>query len=320
MKCDNLVLVTGGTGFVGSHIVEELLKCGFIVRSPVHQRAAVVHHPNLEYIPADLSSDADCVRIMRGVHSVVHAAGTVGAVSVGSQAMFDGLTLNLLLTLKVLRSAWAAGVKKILLFGSSTAYPNVDHAVSEKEMWDGPPHPSYFGYGWMRRYLELLGEYVARQSKMSVLLLRPTAVYGPRDNFNPATCHVVPALIRRALAKENPFVVWGTGNEMRDFLHVRDLARAVVRMLEKGKGCDPVNIGFGRGICIRDVVKVVLKAAGHDRADIVFDASRPTAIPRRLVDISKARKLFGFEPEITFEAGISETIDWYRKQESALRF
>jgi len=313
MGTDDIILVTGGTGFVGSHIVEQLLQGGARVRSVVHLRNPCIRHPQLEYMPGDLNMETDCARVMQGVRTVVHAAGTVGAVSLGPQAMLDGITLNLLLTMRVLRASWAAGVKKVLLFGSSTAYPDVDHPVRETELWDAPPHSSYFGYGWMRRYVELLGEYVARQSDITILFLRPTAVYGPRDNFNPATCHVIPALIRRALAKENPFVVWGTGDEVRDFLHVHDLARGAVLMLGKSTGCDPVNIGYGKGVRIRELVEMVLAMAGHDQAKVVFDACRPTAIPQRLVDITKARRLLGFEPAIALDAGIRETVAWYRR-------
>jgi GDP-L-fucose synthase len=106
-------------------------------------------------------------------------------------------------------------------------------------MWNGPPHSSYFGYGWMRRYLEKLGEFISSKSQMKIAIVRPTAIYGRWDNFSPLSSHVIPALIRRAVEKENPYVVWGTGNEIRDFLHVSDLARACLLMLEKYPNCDP---------------------------------------------------------------------------------
>jgi len=149
---------------------------------------------------------------------------------------------------------------------------------------------------------------------MKIALLRPTAVYGPRDNFDPMGGHVIPALICRASEKENPFVVWGTGEEVRDFLYVGDLARACLLLLEKRADCDPVNIGYGEPITIRQTVQIILAATGHADATLQFDATKPSAIPVRMVDISKARRILGFEPQTTLEQGITKTVDWYRRR------
>ena len=148
----------------------------------------------------------------------------------------------------------------------------------------------------MRRYFEHLAEFVASRSNVKVALVRPTAVYGPHDDFNPVTSHVIPALVRRAVEKVDPFEVWGTGDEMRDFLHVEDFARGCLLAMEKHADCDPINIGYGSAITIRRVVEIILEAAGHSGAQLRFDATKPTAIPVRLVDTSKAKRLLGFEP------------------------
>jgi GDP-L-fucose synthase len=164
----------------------------------------------------------------------------------------------------------------------------------------------------MRRYCERLGEFVAANSRMKVAIARPTAVYGPGDNFDPATCHVIPALIRRAVEKQNPFVVWGDGNEVRDFLHVHDLARGCLLLLEKHAACDPVNLGYGQAVTIKEIVRIILKAAGHEHATVKFDASKPSVIPFRMVDTAKAQRLLGFAPRITLEAGLAETVKWHQ--------
>jgi GDP-L-fucose synthase len=127
------------------------------------------------------------------------------------------------------------------------------------------------------------------------------------------TSHVIPALIRRAVAKENPFEVWGTGDEVRDFLHISDLVRGCLLALEKHAVCDPVNIGYGKTITIRDVVKAILKAASHDRAEVIFNSSKPTAIPVRMVDTSKAKRILGFEPSVSLEQGLLDTVRWYQE-------
>ena len=224
------------------------------------------------------------------------------------------MTSNLVLTVQTLQAAWDAGIQRFLVFGSSTGYPATQHPVKEEEMWSGPTHPSYFGYGWMRRYLERISEFVASKTKMGIALVRPTAIYGRYDNFDPVTGHVIPALIRRAAAKENPFEVWGTGNEVRDFLHISDLVRGCLLALEKHAVCDPVNIGYGKTTTIKDVVRGILKAAAHDRAQVVFNSSKPTAIPVRMVDTSKAKRILGFEPSVSLEEGLADTVRWYQGQ------
>jgi GDP-L-fucose synthase len=309
---DKKVLVTGGAGFVGSHLVEELLRQGAQVRVAVHRRPLSLRDDRIESMPADLAQPEDCRAAVRGVQFVFHAAGAVGAAGVGADRVMSGITTNLVLTAQMLEAAMAAGVERFLLFGSSTGYPAADHPVKEEEMWAGPVHPAYLGYGWMRRYLERLAEYAAANSALKVALVRPTAVYGPRDNFDAQTSHVVPALIRRAVAGENPFVVWGTGDEVRDFLHVSDLARGCLLALEKHAACDPINLGYGRAVTVREVVGIILKAAGHEGAEVKFDAAKPATIPFRSVDTSKARRLLGFEPRVTLAEGLAETVRWHR--------
>jgi len=204
------------------------------------------------------------------------------------------------------QAAWEEGVERILVFSSSTAYPEANHAITENEMWSGPPYPGYFGYAWQRRYTERLCEFAASRSRMKIALARPTAVYGRGDT----STHVIPSLVRRALEKPNPFVVWGTGQEVRDFLHVSDLARGCLLLLEKHAECDPVNIGYGSAVTIKQAVQAILRAAGHERAEIIFDTTKPGTIPFRMVDISKARRLLGFEPKISLEVGMADTVKW----------
>jgi len=288
---DKKVLVTGGTGFVGSHIVQELLKYGAKVRVPIHMRPMIVQDERIETVYADLNSLDDCVKAADGIDFVFHAAGTVGAAGVSKINTMASITKNLVLNAYMLQAAWQTGVKRFLIFSSSTGYPDANYAVKEEEMWNGPTHPVYFGYGWMRRYLERLAEYVVSNSSMKIAIVRPSAVYGRYDNFNLSSCHVIPALIVRAVKKENPYVVWGSGNEVRDFLHINDFARGCLLMLERYSEGDAVNIGYGQVVTIKDIVKMVLKATGHDSAQVIFDSTKPTTIPFRMIDISKAERI-----------------------------
>jgi GDP-L-fucose synthase len=311
------VLVTGGTGFVGFHIVQQLLQQGALVVVPLHQRAFPENGSGdrVEFVQADLFSMDDCLRVTQGVDCVFHAAGGVGAAGVGPIAQMELIRKNLVLTAQVLEASWKNNVQRILIFSSSTVYPAVDHPVKEEEIWSGQPHPSYLGYGWMRRYFEVLGKFAAAASPLQVAVIRPTAVYGRYDNFDPGTSHVIPALIKRAVEKESPFVVWGSGDEVRDFVHVTDLARASLLMVEKYAVCDPVNIGYGKAVTVKEIVGLILTAAGHDGTKVVFDASKPTTIPFRMADISLAKKVLGFEPRVSLEDGISDTVAWFRQQQ-----
>lgn len=307
------VLVTGGTGFVGTHIVAELLKQDAKIRVPIHKRPFIIQDKRIETVSADLTIQEDCLRVLEGIDYVFHAAGAVAASGVTISNSMQAITTNLVLTAQMLQAAWSKGTERFLLFSSSTGYPVTDCPIKEEEMWSGPTHPVYFGYGWMRRYLERLGEFVASKSKVKVALVRPTAIYGSWDNFEPATSHVIPALIRKAVEKQDPYVVWGSGEEVRDFLHVTDLARGCLLMLEKYATCDPVNIGYGRGVTIREIVKLILKFTNHDNAKVEFDCTKPTTIPFRLVDTSKAREVLGFTPQLSFEEGLKDTVEWYIK-------
>jgi len=308
---DKRVLVTGGTGFVGTHIVRELLKNGASVRVTVHARQPGSDLPNVETVCTDLMRWEDCKTAIHGVDYVIHAAGAVGAAGVRDYQLMEGITKNLTLTANMLQAAWAERVQKIVIFGSSTGYPAYSHPVKEEEMWYDEPHPSYLGYGWMRRYFEKLGEYVSRQSKCNVVIIRPSAVYGPGDNFAENTSHVIPALIKRAVQRENPYVVWGSGDEVRDFIHVSDFSRACLLALEKCTHFDPINIGAGKITTIREIVGFILDAVGHKDVPVVFDSTKPVTIPFRMIDVEKARQVLGFEPQTSLETGIKDTVQWY---------
>lgn len=309
---DKKVLVTGGTGFVGSHFVLQLLEAGARVSVPIHRREPKAWKlGQVKTFSADLEDPRACREALAGQEIVVHAAGAVSAagVTTGSNPL-SPITTNLILTANVLEAAWAVQSERILIFGSSTGYPETSHPVAEEEMWSGPPHSSYFGYGWMRRYLEKMAEFVQLRGGRGVALVRPTATYGPFDDFEPATSHVIPALVRRAVGRETPFEVWGTGAEERDFLYIEDLVRGSLLVLEKHAVCDPVNLGYGKAILIRQIVEIILGITGH-KTEPVFRADRPTTIPRRLVDCRKAGELLGFVPRVDLVDGLQKTVYFY---------
>lgn len=302
------VLITGGAGFVGRNFVEALLNTAVKIRITLHNKPAPFSPDLVDIVHADLTVAKDCVDACTGIDYIIHAAGSVGNAGNIRSNLVAPIAENLIMLVRLLEAA-AVNCEKVLIFSSgTTGYPPYDRPVREEDMWTGPPAPVYFGYGWMRRYFELFGEYVSKVSRLQVMACRPTALYGRYDNSG----HVIPSLIRRALSGESPLVVWGTGQERRDFIHVSDMVRGCLLLLEKGSASDPVNIGYGKTAAISDVAKIILRAVGRPETDIVFDASKPTTIPTRAVDCSKAKETLGFIPEISLEAGLNDVTEWHK--------
>ena len=311
------VLVTGGTGFVGTHIVEALLQEKAKIIVPLHRRKPIIKNKNITFIKADLTRQADCLKVCAGVDYAFHAAGEVSAAAATVNNPMPPITANLILTSQILQAAWSTNIKRLMIFSSSTGYPLAKHPLKEEEMWRADPPPVYFGYGWMRRYFEKLSIFVHGRSNTKIALVRPTAVYGRYDDFNPKTSHVIPALIRRAVEKQNPFKVWGTGEEVRDFLHIRDLARGCLLALEKYAVCDPINIGCGKTITVKELVTIINRAAGNKDVKLKFDHTKPATVPYRYLSVAKAKKVLRFSPAVSIADGLADTVDWYTKSKSA---
>ena len=309
------VLVTGGTGFIGTNFIKELSKFNVKIIVPIHKRKLSFKNEKIQTIDADLTNLDDCLKVCQNVDYIFHAAGMVSAARMTVNNPMTAISTNLVVTLKILEAAMKKNVKKILLFSSgTTGYPPYNHAVSEDEMFSEDPAEVYYGYGWSRRFTEILGNFASQKSDLKVAICRPTGVYGSYDDFDPSTSHVIPALIKRAIDKENPYVVWGSGEEIRDFLHVRDLVRGCFLLLEKYSCSDPINIGSGKEYKIKDIVKTILDLTDNKDIKIEFDDTKPTTIPVRKVNIDKAKEILGFEMKISLEDGLKETLNWYRSK------
>ena len=310
---DKKVVVTGGSGFIGTHFLKELVDRGARVRTSTNKSSLqfesdeVIVYPDLDLLNLD-----DCIKLTEGADYVIHCAGEVAhPSSVSTDVQISLKQLNLIGN--VLEACAKNGVKRFLDLNSSTGYPDIRRPITEDEYWVDEPYKSYYGYGWMRRYREKLMEHVSKFSGLEIALARCTAIFGPHDNFNLKTCHVVPALIKRVLDDENPFTAWGSPDVVRDFLYVKDVVEGALLILEKGESMKPYNLGYGGGITIGEILDTILKVT-EKTPEIVWDDSKPTTIPYRAVSTDRIQNELGFKPKYTFEEGIRETIEYYKNK------
>ena len=299
------VLVTGATGFIGSPFLPKLLSMGATVRAVWKDTKPSLKVPGVEWIQANLLGQEECDRVSQDMDYCIHAAGV--SAGAGGLDPLDAVTKNLAMTSQMVNAAAHAGLQGMLVFSSSTGYPAKGTPVSEEQFLEADPDPVYWGYGWMRRYFERLAEFASGSYPTDIVVCRPTAVYGEGYHYKAVASHVIPALVHRALEKEDPFVVWGEPGVTRDFLHVEDFVQGCLLLLAHGSSSGPMNIGYGEGTTIKTLVETVLGVVGH-QPKVVYDSEKPTTIPYRVADISKARKELGFSPSVPLKEGIQRYV------------
>ena len=300
------ILLTGGAGFLGSHIVEQL-----------HQRGVKNDHL---YVPRsrdlDLRHWDNCVQAVKNRDIVIHLAAKVGGIGYNQnypgQLFYD----NAIMGVQIIEAARLAGVEKCVILGTICAYPKYNPVpFTEGNLWNGYPEETNAPYGLAKKMLLVQSQAYRQQYGFNSIYLLPVNLYGPKDNFNPESSHVIPALIRKfteALAEEKKSVeVWGTGDATREFLYVDDAARGIILATEKYDKPEPVNLGSGMEISIRDLVELIKDLTGFD-GEIRWDRSKPDGQPKRRLDVSRAKKEFGFEAKMPFGEGLKRTIEWYR--------
>ena len=315
------ILVTGATGLIGSHLLERLVTEGAQVRATLHRKEPVIKSREIEYVHCDLTRSEDCKRAVQTMqHVFLCAANSSGAAMIAATPMIH-VTPNVLINTQMLEAAYEAGVEKVIWLGSTVAYPPYDRPMKEEDLLAGEPFHKYFFAGWTKRFTEILcqmyGEKLARP--MTTIVLRPTNVYGPRDDFEPATSHVIPALIRKIVERTAPIEVWGDGSEVRDAIYVDDMVEAMVVAAATLDRYVAINIGLGKGYSVRELLQMILEIDGYDDAKIAFDATKPTMIPLRLVDTTRAEELLGFRARVDIREGLRRTLQWYRQSRGLAR-
>lgn len=303
---DKRIAVTGGGGFLGQVVVNKLRERGCREVYVVRKR---------DY---DLVKGEDVARLYREAHPevVIHLAAVVGGI--GANRENPGLYFyeNIMMGVQLIEGARLSGVEKFVQVGTICAYPKFTPVpFHEDDLWNGYPEETNAPYGVAKKALLVQCQAYRDQYGFNGLYLLPVNLYGPGDNFNPNTSHVIPALIKKfvdAEAKGDPAVeVWGTGAATREFLYVDDAAEGIVLAAEKYNGADPVNLGSGMEISIKDLAELIAKETGY-KGQLVWDASKPDGQPRRALDVTRAEELFGFKARVDFVEGLRRTIEWYR--------
>jgi len=314
---DKKILVGGGAGFIGTNLIKRFLALGADnIRATIHKKEPTILNKRIEYMKCDLTKKEDCQKVVKGVDYVFMCAANTSGAAVMEKTPLVHVTPNVLMNSLMLEAAYEAKIKKFLWFSSNSVYPVTDYPVKEEEMMKGDLFEKYFCVGWMKRFIEILCEMYATKIKnpMKVVVVRPANIYGPYDDFEWETSHVIPALIRKAVERHKPIEVWGDGNDIKDFIYIEDLVEGVLLAMEKIETFDPVNIATGKPCTIKEVLNAILIADNYQDAKIVFNSSKPTMIPKRLIDTSKAKKLLGLEAKTSLIDGIKRTVEWYRKE------
>lgn len=310
------VLVAGGCGFIGSSLIERLMREGAEIRATTHKKGLVIGDRHIDYVRADLTKSEDCRRVVKGVDYVfMCAASTSGAAAIASKPLVH-VTPNVVMNARMLEAACLAEVGKFVWISSSVGYPpSGERPVREEEFFEGDPYETYFASGWMKRYTEILCKMYSEKLEraMPTVVVRPSNIYGPRDKFDEETSHATAALVRRVAERHDPVVVWGTGDDVRDVIYIDDFVNALVLASERIDSYNPINIGYGRGFSLKEILRTLLEIEGYTNARVVYDKSKPSMIPVRQIDISKARSLLGFEPKTGLRDGLSKTLEWYKK-------
>ena len=314
------VLVAGGAGFVGVNLINRLLSVGANVRATIHRKDPVIPDKRIEYVTCDLTRMEDCKRVVSDIDYVfMCAANTSGAAVMASTPLVQ-VTPNIVMNSQILEAAYFARVKKFVWPSSNAAYPLTGaRPVREEEMFNGDPYETYFGVAWMKRYTEILCRLYSEKLKnpMITVVLRPSNIYGPHDDFEFETSHVMAALIRRVVERHDPIEVWGTGDDIRDWIYIDDFIDAVILATEKIDSYNPINIGLGKGHSIKQALQMIIEADGYTDARVTFNPSKPSMIPVRLIDTTKAETTLGFRTKTGLKEGIKKTIDWYREAHHA---
>lgn len=304
---DKRIVVTGGAGFLGSHVVEKLQErgCNYIY-VPRSKDYNLITESGIKKMFADFNPEI-----------IIHLAAVVGGIGANRENPGKYFYDNIMMGTQLMEQSRLYGVEKFVAIGTICAYPKFTPVpFKEEELWMGYPEETNAPYGLAKKMMLVQSQAYRDQYGFNSIYLLPVNLYGPRDNFNPASSHVIPALIKKCVDAinndEKEITVWGTGEATREFIYVEDAAEAIVLATEKYEKSEPVNIGSSFEISIKNLIELIAELTGF-KGNIIWDRTKPDGQPRRCLDTQKAKVEFGFSAETDFKKGLQRTIEWYQK-------
>jgi GDP-L-fucose synthase len=316
---DKCVIVTGGSGFLGSFVIEKLKQRGatdvFIPRSENYN---LVDPNDIRRLYADTLKDADPKNVI-----IIHLAAHVGGIGANREHPAEFFYENLIMGVELMHQAYKNHIGKFVAIGTVCAYPKFTPVpFREDDLWLGYPEETNAPYGLAKKMMLVQAQAYRQQYGFNAIFLLPVNLYGPRDNFDLQSSHVIPALIRKAVEAsergEKELPVWGDGSPTREFLYVEDAADAIVAAAEKYDGDQPVNLGSGYEISIKDLSEMIVKMIGFD-GKLVWQTDKPNGQPRRGLDVSRAKEYFGWSAQVPFEEGMRRTIEWFKENREKIK-
>jgi GDP-L-fucose synthase len=306
------VCVTGGAGFLGSFVLEKLEERG----------AKEIFVPHIEDYDLTLLEDIKRMLDEAQPDLIIHLAALAGGIEANRERPADFFYQNLMMGVPLMHESWERGVEKFVAIGTICAYPKFTPIpFKEENLWEGYPEETNAPYGLAKKMLLVQAQAYREQHGFNAIYLLPVNLYGPRDNFNLVTSHVIPALIRKCVEAqergEKKIVVWGTGSPTREFLYAGDAAEGILLAAERYNGSEPVNLGSGMEISIKELVNLITRLTGFE-GEIVWDTSKPDGQPRRALDTQRAFEYFGFKAQMPFEEGLRRSIDWFKENQDKI--
>jgi len=309
------ILVAGGTGTIGTQVVQQLLKKNAnvtVVSMDEEKYARKVLGTEIIFKKYDLTNRDNCKKVVKNQDMVFNLVGIKGSVGIGETKVASYLVSMLRFQTNLMEASFFEGVKRFLFVGSVCSYPQ-SNIHYEDNMWNGMPKQNDRIPGIAKRVGELMGEaFQLEHGWDAVRIVRPSNVYGPYDDFNPATAQVIPALISRMVNGENPVRVWGDGSAIRDFIFSEDVAFWMLKVMGKETPCPPINLGSGNGATIKEITNIIAKLV-HPSQKIKWDIDKPSGDPCRVLSMDRAKNLIGYYHKTSLEEGLRKTIEWYKE-------
>lgn len=304
------VLVTGGTGLIGSHVVEQLLKKEAAVRITEHNRKNFFGG-SVEVYSGDLTDFKFCMKAVKDMDYVIHCAAQSGGLGRHLGNPLSTFFPNLIMNTNLLEAALRVNIERYEFVSNNSVYPTSEYPMTEEKGTEGEPFP--LGFAGVKRMGELQAKFYYENSDMKITITRGGNAYGEHDKYDLETSHVIPALIRKTVEKQEPLLVWGDGSQVRDYTHAEDIARGILLALEKYAVADPVNLGTGVGTTTKSLINMICEIVGYENPKIIFDKSKYGGQRIKLVELTKCKQKLGFEAKISLREGLERSIEWYKE-------